>query len=290
MFHGAQSVSIIVGIGVHFRSRSLARSRMGMRHRQRLVSETVRGRGGFHTAQQVVAHGLDDTALTVVMIHRTDLVGTPQNCHFRTRQEAFAKRCVSRRITRRKTAAAHKAVVVVVVTDMDRSTACSLVGAFPLNSHTAEGIIQVIGVLVAGALVAILRENQAVGIVIFVRDVSRSRQALLAAQVAAVVLILECIQTQVGSGLVFRLEHQHKVAEIVVHAVGIQILASVHAAFQYRASLLVSEGVGHMVVLVRSLHHMERTGGIVAGRGAGGIVELARLYSRSGIQQVLRPD
>jgi len=31
---------------------------MGMRHRQRLACETVRGRGGFHTAQQVIAYGL----------------------------------------------------------------------------------------------------------------------------------------------------------------------------------------------------------------------------------------
>ena len=119
---------------------------MGMRHRQRLVSKTVRGRDGFHTAQQIVAHGLDDTALTVVMIHRTDLAGTPQNCHFRTRQEAFTIRRVSNRIARRKTAAAHKAVVVVVVADKDCTAARRLAGAFPLNGHTAEGIIQVIGV------------------------------------------------------------------------------------------------------------------------------------------------
>lgn len=105
-----------------------------------------------------------------------------------------------------------------------------------------------------------------------------------------VVLIPEGMQAQVGSGLVFRLEHQHKVAETIVHAVGIQILRTVHAAFQHRASLLVGEGIAHMVVLVRSLHHMEPTGGIGAGRGAGGIVELARLDPRGGIQQVLRPD
>lgn len=92
-----------------------------------------------------------------------------------------------------------------------------------------------------------------------------------------VVLIPEGMQAQVGSGLVFRLEHQHKVAEIVVHAVGIQILRTVHAAFQHHASLLVSEGVLHLVVLVGGLHHVNRNGDIVTDRGTRGIVELVRL-------------
>ena len=154
---------------------------MGMRHRQRLACETVRGRGGFHTAQQVIAYGLDDTTLPVVMMHRTDLVGASQYRHFRSCQETLAVGLVSCRIAGRKVTAPHKTVTVIMVTDVDRTTACSLVGTFSLDCYTAEGIVQIISVLATGALVAVLRENQAVGIVIFVGDELRSRQNLLAA-------------------------------------------------------------------------------------------------------------
>ena len=154
---------------------------MGMRHRQRLACETVRGRGGFHTAQQVIAYGLDDTTLPVIMMHRANLVGASQDRHFRSRQETRAVGLVSCRIAGRKVTAPHKTVTVIMVTDVDRTTACSLVGTFSLDCYTAEGIVQIISVLATGALVAVLRENQAVGIVIFVGDELRSRQNLLAA-------------------------------------------------------------------------------------------------------------
>ena len=159
----------------------------------------------------------------------------------------------------RETRRADEAVVVVMVHDVYGLVGIRRTGTLSLLRHATVLIIQVVGIPPMTALVTVLRERQTVGIVIFIRDGLRSRQGLTAAQALFVILILEGMHTQVGSGLEFRLEHQYKVAVTVVHVVRIQILRTVHTAFQHRAPLPVREGIGHVVVLVRSLQHMERT-------------------------------
>ena len=88
MRNSTDTVGMVVGIGVHFRSRSLSRSRVFMGHSERLVSKAIGGGRHVIAPKQIALYLPGQPAPDVIIVSRMDLVDTAKDCHYRACQPA----------------------------------------------------------------------------------------------------------------------------------------------------------------------------------------------------------
>lgn len=242
---------------------------MRVRHGGRIPAEGVHRVCGVIPALQVVLHGLHHLPFDVVIMSDINLGSAAKNRNRAARKESFPVRVPCRIGGGGETRCAQEGIVVIVVLHQHRRAGGDVLArAFPLLRRPPQVVVPVVRPSVAACPpVAVLREDQAVGVVVDVFRRGGSRKLLPHAAVPAVIPVLEGILTQIGCLLVHGLEHEAEVAEVVVHVVGVVRLAALHLPDKHGAPLFVGEGVAGVLFLVHGLQHGEFVGGIAASVG-----------------------
>ena len=239
MLHLADAVGVVVGVGIDLRAGGLARGRMRAGDGQGLAAEAVSGRGDVVAAEQVVRYGFRHAPLDVIIVGRPDARAAAKYGDDTARLSApCVARCVVRIVGVVARGNTEVGVgVIVVLHERGLAGQRGRVRAFSLFRQAAQIVIQVVAPLrgALGAPVAVLREGQAVGIVVGVSRVVRSRQLLPDAASAGIVAILEGIAVEVGILLVHRLQDEAELAEVVVDVVGVVCLAALQLAGEHDA-------------------------------------------------------
>ena len=268
MLHLLQAVGRVVSIGRYLGKTCAARTARTLRmlHRQRLVGEAVGGSGHVIAAHRIALHALHFTSADIIVPSFPNGAARSQAGHHPARKQTFAVTGgVVAEFTGGKALGAYKAVTVIIVPDVHSGARRShFVGAYTLLRQAVQAVVLVIRPVTGGegALVAVLRENQAVGIVIHHFHISCTGKFLPDTAVQAVVFVLEGIQIKIGRALVHGLEHKAEVAFVVIHIVGVVRFAAFHLTRQYNMSHLIGKGVAHVQVFIGGFNNRKLTGKI----------------------------
>ena len=266
MLHLQESVRMVVAVSIHFRAGCFSACRVGMGHCSRLVCKSIDGSCYIITTQRITLHSLHHTSLDVVVVCRINLVAaTEYRCHT-CRQCPFpVARSIIREIAVIETCLRTESVVVIVIPDVHSGARSShFVGAYTLLRQTVQAVVLVVRPVTGckGTLVAVLREYQAVGIVIHHFHISRTGKLLPDTAVASVVFVLKSIQVEIGRALVHRLEYETKITFVVIHIVSVVRFTAFHLTRQYNMSHLIGKGVAHVQVFIGGFNNRKLTGKI----------------------------
>ena len=88
--YGTDAVAMVIRIRVHLGLCQLAVCRMGKCYGSRLVSKCISCHSGIVTAHQVVFGSFSQATTNVVMVHRSNLLGTTEYRHYLTCQQSLA--------------------------------------------------------------------------------------------------------------------------------------------------------------------------------------------------------
>ncbi|CDE04011.1 uncharacterized protein BN594_00084 [Bacteroides uniformis CAG:3] len=299
MLYFQESVRMVVAVSIHFRAGCFSACRVGMGHCSRLVCKSIDGSCYIITTQRITLHSLHHTSLDVVVVCRINLVAaTEYRCHT-CRQCPFpVARSIIREIAVIETCLRTESVVVIVIPDVHSGARSShFVGAYTLIRQTVQAVVLVVRPVTGckGTLVAVLREYQAVGIVIHHFHISRTGKLLPDTTVTSVVFVLEGIQVEIGQALVHRLEHETKIAFVVIHIVSVVRFAALHLTGQYNMSHLVGEGVAHVQIFIGGFNDRKLAGSIAAvarqcACTAYAIVDAVQLRVSRTVGQIVRID
>ena len=154
--------------------------------------------------------------------------------------------------------------VIEVLHKYIRSRSGHFVGTSPLFRQAVQPVVLVVRPVTGckGTLVAVLREYQAVGIVIHHFHISRTGKLLPDTTVTSVVFVLKSIQVEIGRALVHRLEYETKITFVVIHIVSVVRFTAFHLTGQYNMPHLVGEGVAHVQVFIGGFNNRKLTGKI----------------------------
>lgn len=203
---------MVVAVSIYLRTRGLPGGGVRVCHSGGLVRKGIGSGGDVITAQQVTPHPLHLAPPDVVVVCGVNLVTAPRNGHHAARQRPLAT---------------HKPVAVVVVLHgRHRVGGGVLPGALSLLCQPPESVIQVVRPLGRGlrAPVAVLREGRQPGVVVHVMHRLRTGKFLVDAVPLPVIPVLESVQLQVSALLVHRLQHEPKVAQVVIRRIGVVLV------------------------------------------------------------------
>ena len=268
MLNLLQAVGRVVSIGRYLGKACAARTArtLRMRHRQRLVGEAVGGSGHVIAAHHIALHALHFTSADVIVVGFPNGAARSQAGHHLARKQTFAVTGgVVVEFAGGKTLGAYKAVTVIIVPDVHSGARSGhFVGAYTFLCQAVQPVVLVVRPVTGckGTLVAVLRENQAVGIVIHHFHISRTGKLLPDTTVTSVVFVLEGIQVEIGRALVHRLEYETKITFVVIHIVSVVRFTAFHMTRQYNMSHLIGKGVAHVQVFIGGFNNRKLTGKI----------------------------
>ena len=255
---------MVVAVSIHFSTSGLSACSMRMRYSSGLIGEGIYGSRHIIAPQEIALHGLCHTALDVIVVCGINLVTTTKyRCHTCSQGTFSIARSIIREIAVIETCLRTESVVVIVIPDVHSGARSShFVGAYTLLRQTVQAVVLVVRPVTGckGTLVAVLREYQAVGIVIHHFHISRTGKLLPDTAVASVVFVLKSIQVEIGRALVHRLEYETKITFVVIHIVSVVRFAALHLTGQYNMSHLVGEGVAHVQVFIGGLDDRKLAG------------------------------
>ena len=266
MLYFQESVRMVVAVSIHFSTSGLSACSMRMRYSSGLIGEGIYGSRHIIAPQEIALHGLRHTALDVIVVCGINLVATTKyRCHTCSQGTFSIARSIIREIAVIETCLRTESVTVIeVLHKYIRSRSGHFVGTSPLFRQAVQSIILVIHPVARaeGTLVAVLRENQAVGIVIHHFHISCTGKFLPDTAVTSVVFVLEGILVEIGRALIHGLQHKAEVAFVVIHIVGVVRFAAFHLTRQYNMSHLIGKGVAHVQVFIGGFNNRKLTGKI----------------------------
>ena len=290
---------MVVAVSIHFSTSGLSACSMRMRYSSGLIGEGIYGSRHIIAPQEIALHGLCHTALDVIVVCGINLVTTTKyRCHTCSQGTFSIARSIIREIAVIETCLRTESVTVIeVLHKYIRSRSGHFVGTSPLFRQVVQPVVLVVRPVTGckGTLVAVLREYQAVGIVIHHFHISRTGKLLPDTTVTSVVFVLEGILVEIGRALVHRLEHETKIAFVVIHIVSVVRFAALHLTGQYNMSHLVGEGVAHVQVFIGGLDDRKLAGSIAAvarqcACTAYAIVDAVQLRVSRTVGQIVRID
>lgn len=266
MLYFQESVRMVVAVSIHFSTSGLSACSMRMRYSSGLIGEGIYGSRHIIAPQEIALHGLRHTALDVIVVCGINLVATTKyRCHTCSQGTFSIARSIIREIAVIETCLRTESVTVIeVLHKYIRSRSGHFVGTSPLFRQAVQSIILVIHPVARaeGTLVAVLRENQAVGIVIHHFHISCTGKFLPDTAVTSVVFVLEGILVEIGRALIHGLQHKAEVAFVVIHIVSVVRFTAFHLTGQYNMPHLVGEGVAHVQVFIGGFNNRKLTGKI----------------------------
>jgi hypothetical protein len=290
---------MVVAVSIHFRAGCFSACRVGMGHCSRLVCKSIDGSCYIITTQRITLYSLHHTSLDVIVVCGINLVTTTKyRCHTCSQGTFSIARSIIREIAVIETCLRTESVTVIeVLHKYIRSRSGHFVGTSPLFRQAVQPVVLVVRPVTGckGTLVAVLREYQAVGIVIHHFHISRTGKLLPDTAVASVVLVLEGILVEIGRALIHGLQHKAEVAFVVIHIVGIVRFAAFHLTRQYNMSHLVGEGVARVQVFIGGFNNRKLTGSTAAvarqcACTAYTIVDAVQLRVSRTVAQIVRID
>ena len=225
MLYFQESVRMVVAVSIHFSTSGLSACSMRMCYSSGLIGEGIYGSRHIIAPQEIALHGLCHTALDVIVVCGINLVTTTKyRCHTCSQGTFSIARSIIREIAVIETCLRTESVTVIeVLHKYIRSRSGHFVGTSPLFRQAVQPVVLVVRPVTGckGTLVAVLREYQAVGIVIHHFHISRTGKLLPDTTVTSVVFVLKSIQVEIGRALVHRLEYETKITFVVIHIVSV---------------------------------------------------------------------